>query len=979
MEKGARAGGLAGVALLAGGVAAWFLLSDEQAGLGGDVLAPHASQAATPGELPNPTGPDIAVAGADEPGHLAVAEFPALPDAAAEPGEPLRLTGRVVDESSRAIADAKVHLYPTGRMAKLQGMEINPFGFSTIDMSRLAATTTGPDGTFTIDAWDLPPDEPSSREVRGDVSHDSTGRYPVLIVGHPAFQATASVCAGWKGGDLAAGDIILKEGVTIVGRVMDEDGHPLADVHVSPPPLFDRYESGSSWRTARLLLTTHSGWDGQFRLDGLWTGQMRIQFELAGRVTRVLEREFVAAGVHDLGDVLLPRGGTIAGRVVDARSGAAVADARVLMRPPSSLFQGPDGVAHAFVAKVGTNGQLVDRETRTDARGEFRISGLDPASLGHSAGTLDVFAGATGYEPVRQSGVLPDGEPLTLALHLEASILLTVVDPESGEPIRDATIAGSRHVAETKGWSTKLDLVSDPTTLAALGVPPPHDGVYLLSKAGSHRNTAIISAPGRATRGFVLPAVTAPERASFTAKLPREVGYAGRVVDAEGRPVPGAKVNLHPPDDLRVELPDRDERTGEDGRFRFGGLTHGDWDATVSARGFVTLGPERVPLREKEPLPDAEFVLQPGATLAGVVTHDGVPAGGGEVLAQSKAALDSLRVKRAANQPVPKEERPVVYKTDVAAEGTFRIESLPAGEYVVSGPPGVELVVALAAGETVNVTLPARARPKIRGRVLDAQGVVAGASVGVADVTLPSFLDFDGSALETAGPDGTFEVELDRPATYKVGARQGGAEARAVEAKVDWDEEAWVELRFPGGQWRVVVIAAVSGEPIAGARVALDRLLDDGSIDNTSMESESDARGACEFVRLESGRYRATIAAPGFARARVDSDRIVEGASASELRVPLQAGGDLRGLVRPAGAGALPKDLRMRLSCSTVPGDPLRISLDQSGHFRREGLLPGRWTCEVIAPGGATAPALVAADVEVVAGKTADVELTLPE
>src|SRR5262249_5630607 len=154
---------------------------------------------------------------------------------------------------------------------------------------------------------------------------------------------------------------------------------------------------------------------------------------------------------------------------------------------------------------------------------------------------------------------------LVITLQRAAGILLNVVDHDTGAPITDATVTGLRQVYERDG-PVPLQVASEPAALAAAGVPPPYEGLYLLTPAGTLGNTAVVSAPGHATRGYVLPTVTAPDRATFRAKLPREARAGGVVVDEKDQPIASATVKLVPPESLRVDLEPVTRKTDGTGR-----------------------------------------------------------------------------------------------------------------------------------------------------------------------------------------------------------------------------------------------------------------------------------------------------------------------------------------------------------------------------------------------------------------------------
>src|SRR4029079_15055679 len=130
-----------------------------------------------------------------------------------------------------------------------------------------------------------------------------------------------------------------------------------------------------------------------------------------------------------------------------------------------------------------------------------------------------------------------------------------------------------------------------------------------------------------------------PEHALRTIHLARELVFGGRVLDADGAPIADAKVTLHAPEDLRVDLPGREARSDTAGHFRFDALLDGDWDLSASAPRFVPSEPRRVALRKDKAAAEEESVLQHAGAIAGVVMAAGVPKAGETVAAHSLSVL----------------------------------------------------------------------------------------------------------------------------------------------------------------------------------------------------------------------------------------------------------------------------------------------------------------------------------------------------
>ncbi len=635
--------GLAALALL-GAVAFWVLQMSADFGPGDGTPAARAPVLDGRETVQSLTAPELPVPGA-EAGAAPLSAGAGVAQPATPPAplpDAVRFTGRVVDRDGQPVVGASLLHLPSGPLRKDLGVFDYRFEKAP-DYGRLARATTGADGRFALDVRDRPPEQASIEQGDGRY-RDFTGLVPKLLVIHAALEATAFACHGWTGGARDWGDIVAQPGAGVTGRAVDDDGRPLEGVALATPPLWDGPDWDSpGFRSLRPLWQAVSGADGCFALDSLWAGTFELEWRAPGRAAVVRKPVLVAGETLDLGDVTLSQGRWIEGLVTDLQ-GRPVPGARVLGQPALFRFlQGVDTVLHEFQFKVGANGSMIDIETVADEAGAFRLTGL---LAEHPA--YHVIAGAPGFEPVKAPAVVPNGPPLALALPPAATLLLTLVDATTGEPVQDTTVKGRRLEGEERtAQAATLDVASDAAALTAAGVPPPHAGVVLLSPAGPLRNAAVVSAPGRATRGFVLPGVPAGQRVTQVVKLAREGRLHGRVLDPDGAPIAGATLRLQAPTDLRVDLPERSECTDAEGRWAFGALTGGDWRLSASAPGFVTGAVEEVTLR-KELAVEHDVTLQRAGRIAGHVLRRGAPAPG---LAVRARRLEDVEAQKAELPP----------------------------------------------------------------------------------------------------------------------------------------------------------------------------------------------------------------------------------------------------------------------------------------------------------------------------------------
>lgn len=898
----------------------------------------------------------------------------AAPSAASS--TPVAFSGRIVDPAGRPLPGASVLHLPSAAVREERGLAFRAFE-ALPDYGRLARTQSGADGRFALEVDDRPPSTPS---VERGASHwaDTEGLVPELLVTGPGLRATTFVCRGWTGGARDWGDLVVFPESGVSGRVVDEDGRPLAEVAIGVPPhwLGPRRDREDSTRSLIPLWRTSSDADGRFALGGLRPGPFKLEWRAPERSPLVLEPLLPEGGWLDLGDVALPRGPHIDGLVTDLQ-GRPLAGARVLARPPFRIFRGPDPLLLELTYKVASNDSVTEVETRTGPDGRFRLVGLPQGN----GAAWDVLAIAPGFEPAKVTEVGPGGPSLSLALPPAATLLLTLVDATSGEPVQGATLKGRRHESDERNSQyALLDVITDPAALLAAGVPPPHAGVALLSPAGRVLNTVVVSAPGWATRGFVLGGVPPGERVTHVLKLPREARLHGRVLGDGGEPLAGASVRLKAPEKLRVPLYDRSTRADDEGRWAFDTLAGGDWVLTASAPGHVTGEPETVTVR-REQVVEHDLVLQRGGRITGRVLRRGAPAAG-----------VTVRARRPEDVPTEKEQFPggkdafhmlgPEHEARSDGDGAFVLDGLAPGEWVLDGPPGVEQPVQVVAGGSTTVELLARALPLLHGLVTDALGPVAGAGL-FADERVGGLEGWveSGRSTGASDPRGAFELELPGPGRYRLSAGADGTRSAAVELEVGWDEVRRVDLAFGGGRLTGLVRDAASGLPLPGVSVSA-RWLDAGGPSqggHLQCQATSGADGRFTLTRLHAGRWATSARREGYVAApSVKLD--VPAAGAAEMELALQPAGRVRVTLRPAPGAKLPVGLRVTFAPLDAPATGiLQVNLSKGDTVLCDGLAAGRWSCEVapLVPGDA--PPLAGGEVQVVAGQTVELEMVLPE
>ncbi|MGE0454849.1 MAG: carboxypeptidase regulatory-like domain-containing protein [Vicinamibacteria bacterium] len=738
--------------------------------------------------------------------------------------------------------------------------------------------------------------------------------------------------------------IVLAPGFAISGTLRLPDGkRPASGALV-------RFEGAATtrWVEARA--------DGGFRLSDLPKGTGKLVADGGERGRAELPSvKLPHEGARPT--LVLAPSGAIEGRVVDARSGAALAGVAISVR----------------------QGQAA-RATRSGSDGRYRVAGLAP-------GSYRVEAEDPRYVAYVKNGVSPRaGEAAKADLPLQPAAGLSgqVVD-EDGAPI-----AGARGQLALSGE----------TGFAAFARAARGGERYAFRSGADGRFSARRLAPGENQRLTVTHSDYEPRtlgglalepgktKGGVTVVLSRGIVLAGVVKDPDGAPVPGAEISLQQTRSFRggrggnvttlatfVGGPDQRPRitTGADGRFEIRGLAAGDYSLVAVKQGYATASLD--PVKAAADAPPVELVMAQGVAISGrIADSSGTPAEGYFVQARRRGGAQPGFGAGGLRDPT-------------GADGAFYVDGLVAGEAYdlqIVGPglggPGPRREGIVAPADGVELVVPAKGR--ISGRVVDAQ---SGGPV----------TDFDVSAVPDRGGSGGVRIMMG------IGGPGGGR--NSLRATVRSDDGAFVLEDVAPGTWVVNVeakgyqaaraagIVVAEGKSVEGVQVRAirgtllrGRVLDARSgrgVPDVAVQAQpagggpgavvmmdpfrgggiaTDADGAFEIEGLSAGKYVLTTQHPEYPEASLAVE-LAAGTTPAEIR--LVPGGALGGSVlsetrQPlAGAGV-----------SLVPageagfrGGPFEESkatvTDEAGRFRFDHLGAGRYRVAATLRDRSSAPA----------------------
>lgn len=566
----------------------------------------------------------------------------------------------------------------------------------------------------------------------------------------------------------------LERGFKVVGVVVDSDRKPVADARVVARSSARPFDPINVFADG---VTTDS--KGRFELEGLAVGTYRFLALHDRYAPGSSDHVALSDGVSPEVEIVMARGGTVAGTVFDGGGAPAPwAQVSLTSKPGNTGFWG-GGVQRAVVA---------------DKDGRFEIAGLPRASLSVLASTA---AASSDIVDVNLEAK-PDVDNVELRLTVTGVIAGTVVD-EAGEPVAEAQVQ-----AQPDFWAG-----GDAAEMAIRGggfattdgggrftIRGMVDGAFLLRAARSEMTARQwIGKPTKARTGDT----------EVRLVLQREGGVKGKVVTPDGSPPENAMASIAWAGAVPVVK----------GSFTIEGMPPGTYDVTLRG-AFPRKVVKGVEIEPGKTIDLGTVKVEPGRLISGrVLDANGRPVEGARV------ALGQQLIGDGANL--------VTSLDDATAQqmGIRRGVTAASGEYRLAGIGGDE--VALAAehpehGRSLPVTVPKTGGDARYDLTLVPFGSVAGSvtvsgkPTGDVSVLLTATSGARQILATTTGMSGGYLFERAAAGEYKVTAMIGGgasAKMAAASVVIKGGERAEVDLAIVVGD--IDLSVAVSG--VDGARV----------------------------------------------------------------------------------------------------------------------------------------------------------------
>lgn len=703
------------------------------------------------------------------------------------------------------------------------------------------------------------------------------------------------------------------------GKVVDERGEPVPGAWVAafsgPYPLFDFEVSLEEILERPLdfdlepLASARADEEGRFRLGGVPGRSLYLVARAEKRLTRG-RQPVKPEEVGSEEGVLLHTvaGAALRGRVTD-ELGAPVAGAEVFVMPSLT-----------YVVQAIRTREIYFERMFTGGDGSFAIEAVPAGAML----AVQAFDGAT-HPGSAEFGPLARGSTAEVGVRLSPTGGLTAraVD-EEGEPV-----SGARAVA------VPLDLRLAPAFA--------RDVSSWLAESGSDgalrwprlpRRNYLLLAQSRDGRSAPYAAAVQGDGSAAPEPLVIQTSMAldGRLVDAEGRGIPGAKVML-------ASIPAKPGAEDE----RRGGMRGG-------GGGGMPAGPEIFLEAAKEILP--LFLPAETWSTTGAGGRFRLPVWQGARLAVEVEGFPRTTYEL----PRLGERKPVlVLAPPGAIEGSVSApDGAPVKFFVVNADlrrsalePQADEVARLEGEDWRSFNerrdhAQEEARQGLLGESLAEDEMVVLPEEGRFGALLNTRLHDDGS--------GRFRIENLMPGRYRVEARASGfVVERSAEVEVPpggLAEGVDLTLRR-GATIRGRVIAAGTREPVAGALVWSGKGDESGftgmmfAVAETLAMDRTEADGSFELLGIEPGADRIHATAEGYAPLMVKGKGLAEGDVREDLVLEMKGGGTIVGNVYDRHGQPLPA--RMVGGFAMDSKDFFQVPTDETGHYEARNVKPGNY------------------------------------
>jgi hypothetical protein len=637
------------------------------------------------------------------------------------------------------------------------------------------------------------------------------GKYDLLISGDDIAPKRVS------GQQLTARSspftVTIDRGVEVSGNVVMADGSPAAGAMVNVRTTIAR--------------NVAAGADGSFTLRGLPAGPLSLTATMPQTTPQMQSLPVAVTAPAKNVQIRIPATATISGRVIDKATSQPIADFQITVTQTDMMGSG--GVASVPM-------QFHNED------GSFTLESLP--------GRVDVRAVATGYVRAALSGItIEEGKPMSgLELKLDRGARVVGHVTAGGQPLAGAFAGVSSDHFSTLGSANATTDANGDYTL---------DGI-----AAGEREVDVRKQGYVPKRKSVTAAAGSDARADV--ELERGADLRGRVVDAGGRPVEGARLQVRAGAGMTSPTSTNGRAVSDsEGNFKVEGLAEGRYNVMAEREGYVSGMSNDV-----EPsTPNLIITLERGGTITGHVT--GLAPG---ELAGMTVTASSGRSSARAN---------------VDSDGSFTVNGVPDGVAMVSAarfmPPmrhSSSKRVTVTNGSASPVEIDFAEGATVRGRVTRDGHPLTNGFIAFS----PTKAVGEGESNSPIAPDGTYQVSGLVNADYRVFINLPGPYGSAYNDTLTVNGSMTHDFELRGATLRGRVIDAASSAPLADATLTLDPVKTEI---RTMRRATTDSEGNFFIELLPEGTYNLVVQRQQYASKQLPVN--VAGGSVPDAEVRLEA------------------------------------------------------------------------------------------